>query len=112
MGIGANLAPFGRSLPPHLFLVHRLHSATRAPAERKTRYTARLAQSENYGIAFGLTVAFQDTEHTLALQDADRSLVGDDSREILKDRRYRTDIDRAALIDLVIGHSPQQQAIR
>ena len=76
------------------------------PGERKTRYTARLAQSENYGIAFGLTVAFQDTEHTLALQDADRSLVGDDSREILKDRRYRTDIDRAALIDLVIGHSP------
>jgi Putative heavy-metal chelation len=76
------------------------------PGERKTRYIARLAQSENYGIAFGLTVALQDTEHALALQDADRSLVGDDSREILKDRRYRTDVDRAALIDLVIGHSP------
>jgi hypothetical protein len=77
------------------------------PAERKTRYIARLAQAENYGIAFGLTLPLQDnTEHALALQDADRSLVGDDSREILKHRRYRTDIDRAALIDLVIGHSP------
>ena len=73
------------------------------PGERKTRYTARLAQSENYGIAFGLTTPLQDNEHALALRDADRALVGEDSREILKDRRYRTDMDRTALIDLVIG---------
>ena len=74
------------------------------PGDRKTRYTARLAQSENYGIAFGLTTPLQDTEHTLALREADRALVGEDSREILKDRRYRTDMDRTALIDLVMGH--------
>src|SRR5271156_6548248 len=35
------------------------------PGERKTRYTARLAQSNNYGIAFSLTSGLQDTEHTL-----------------------------------------------
>ena len=74
------------------------------PGERKTRYTARLAQSENYGIAFSLTTPLQDTEHALALRDADHALVGEDSREILKDRRYRTDMDRTALIDLVMGH--------
>ena len=77
-----------------------------APGERKTRYTARLAQSDNYGIAFSLTSGLPDTEHTLALQDADHALVGEDSRDILKDRRYRTDMDRTALIDLVIGQLP------
>ena len=75
------------------------------PGERKTRYIARLAQSENYGIAFGLNVALQDIEHTLSLRDTDHALVGVDSREILKDRRYRTEVDRAALIDLVMGHA-------
>ena len=65
------------------------------PGERKTRYTMRLAQSENYGIAFG---------PTSALRESDQALVGADSREILKDRRFRDDIDRTALIDLVIGH--------
>jgi hypothetical protein len=65
------------------------------PAERRRRYTACLAQSENYGIAFGVTSA---------LQDADRAFVGEDSREILKDRRYRDDLDRTALIDLLMGH--------
>jgi hypothetical protein len=65
------------------------------PGERKTRYRMRLAQSENYGIAFGPTSALRDT---------DQALVGEDSREILKDRRFRDDIDRTALIDLVIGH--------
>ena len=73
------------------------------PKDRKTRYTARLAQSENYGIAFGLTTPLRDNEHALALREADRALVGEDSREILKDRRYRTDMDRTALIDLVMG---------
>jgi Putative heavy-metal chelation len=74
------------------------------PTDRKTRYTARLAQSENYGVAFELTSAVQETDHALALRDADHALVGEDSREILKDRRYRTDMDRTALIDLVVGH--------
>ena len=64
------------------------------PGERKTRYTARLAQSENYGIAFGLTSA---------LRDDDRSLVGEDCREILKERQFCDDIDRTALVDLVLG---------
>jgi hypothetical protein len=65
------------------------------PGERKTRYTLRLAQAENYGTAFGPVSPLRDTDH---------ALVGEDSREILKDRRFRDDIDRTALIDLVIGH--------
>ena len=74
------------------------------PGERKTRYTMRLAQSENYGIACGLTSALRDTDHALAPRDTDHALVGEDGRKILKDRRYRTDMDRTALIDLVMGH--------
>src|SRR5215475_8915008 len=67
------------------------------PGERKTRYTMRLAQAENYGTAFGAVSPLRDTDH---------ALVGDDSRAILQHRRFRDDIDRAALIDLVIGHIP------
>ena len=74
------------------------------PTDRKTRYTARLAQSENYEIAFSLTSALQESDHALARRDADYAVVGEDSRQILKDRRYRTDMDRTALIDLVFGH--------
>jgi hypothetical protein len=55
----------------------------------------RLAQAENYGTAFG---------PISPLRDADHALVGEDSRQILKDRRFRDDIDRTALIDLVVGH--------
>ena len=73
------------------------------PGERKTRYIARLAQAENYGISFGLSSELRDTYRALALQDTDHGLVGEDSRQILKDGRYRTDIDRTALIDLVMG---------
>jgi hypothetical protein len=65
------------------------------PEDRKTRYTVRLAQAENYGTAFG---------PISPLRDADHALVGEDSRVILKDRRFRDDIDRTALIDLVVGH--------
>src|SRR5262249_25379569 len=65
------------------------------PEERKTRYTMRFAQAENYGTAFG---------PISPLRDADHALVGEDSREILKDRRLRDDVDRTAVIDLVIGH--------
>ena len=67
------------------------------PRERKTRYRMRLAQAENYGIAFGRVPPLQDSDH---------ALVGEDTRAILKDRRFRDDIDRTALIDLVIGHVP------
>ena len=62
--------------------------------ERKTRYTLRLAQSENYGIACGPISGLGENDH---------ALIGEDSREILKDRRLRNDIDRTALIDLVMG---------
>ena len=65
------------------------------PGERKTRYTIRLAQAENYGVACG---------HVPALQDADHALVGEDSRKILEQRRFRDDLDRTALIDLIAGH--------
>src|SRR5262245_43340851 len=65
------------------------------PEERKTRYTMRFAQAENYGTAFG---------PISPLRDADHALVGEDSREILKDRRCRDDTDRTALIDMVVGH--------
>jgi len=75
-----------------------------APGERKTRYAARLAQSENYGIAFSLTSALRDVDHALALQESDHDLVGEDCRQILEDCRYRNDMDRTALIDLVMGH--------
>jgi len=74
------------------------------PVDRTTRYAARLAQSENYGVAFALSSAAERDEHDLALREADLALVGEDSRQILKDRLYRTDTDRTALIDLVAGH--------
>lgn len=73
------------------------------PGERKTRYAMRLAQSENYGIAFGPAA-------TLAASD--RDLLGEDCREVLSGRRYRDDIGRVALIDLVMGHvvpAPDEQ---
>ena len=72
------------------------------PRERRTRYTMRLAQSEIYGLACGLTSALQNTDHALAPNDHD--MVGEDSREILKDRRFRDDLDRTALVDLIMGH--------
>jgi Putative heavy-metal chelation len=74
------------------------------PTDRKTRYAARLAQSENYGVAFALTPAGQQDDHDLALREADLALVGEDSRRILEERLYRNDNDRTALIDLVAGH--------
>jgi hypothetical protein len=73
------------------------------PTDRKTRYTARLVQSENYGIACGLTSVVQETGRDVALHEADHSLVGEDCREIINNRRYRTDLDRTAFLDLVMG---------
>jgi hypothetical protein len=67
--------------------------------ERKTRYTARMAQSErNYGLAFGLTPA---------LPDLDPDFVGKDVRQILKDGLCRDSIDQTAFVDLVMGHLAQ-----
>src|SRR6476660_836504 len=54
-----------------------------APGEIKRRYTMRLAQAENYGLAFGLPSP---------LRDADRALVGQDSREILKAQQLLDDV--------------------
>jgi hypothetical protein len=65
------------------------------PGEIKRRYTMRLAQAENYGVAFGLPSP---------LRNVDRALLGEDSREILKGRQLHDDVDRTALIDLVMGH--------
>jgi Putative heavy-metal chelation len=64
------------------------------PGERKTRYTMRLAQAENYGVAF---------DHSSSRRACDPNLIGEDSRHILNDRRYRDNIDRTALIDLIVG---------
>jgi hypothetical protein len=63
--------------------------------ERKTRYTMKIAQSENYGVSFGLTAV---------LPVPDPHLVGKDTRQILKNRLYRSYVDRTALVDLIMGH--------
>jgi hypothetical protein len=78
------------------------------PTDRKTRYTARVVQSENYGIACALTSVMQETGQAVALDEADHSLVGEDCREIITNRRYRTDLDRTAFIDSVMGQLPAQ----
>jgi len=64
------------------------------PSERKTRYTMRIAQAEGYGRSGGLGPG---------LPDPDPDLVGQDTRRILKDRRWKDEADRAAIADLVIG---------
>jgi Putative heavy-metal chelation len=73
--------------------------------ERKTRYTMKVAQSENYGISVGLTPV---------LPDPDPHLVGKDTRQILKTRLYRDYIDRTAFVDLIMGHvsRPADQQIK
>jgi hypothetical protein len=78
------------------------------PTDRTTRYTACLAQSENYGIACGLTSVVQQSAQSVGLQEADHALVGGDCRAIIKDKRYRTDLDRTAFIDLVMGQIPAE----
>ena len=54
----------------------------------------RLAQAESYGIAL---------DHSSPHQACDPNLIGEDSRHILNDRRFRDNIDRIALIDLIVG---------
>jgi hypothetical protein len=65
------------------------------PGERKTRYAMRLVQSENYGISFGRAPASRAPSP---------SLVGEDARKILSDRLYADNVDRAAFVDLIMGH--------
>jgi hypothetical protein len=88
-----------RELPTERFRLnayfHIDYIVQAVPQERKTRYTARMAQSENYGLAFGLTPA---------LPELDPDFVGKDVRQILKDRLCRDSIDRTAFVDLVMGH--------
>src|SRR5208283_1795243 len=69
----------------------------RQPAlgERKTRYTMKIAQSENFGSAVGLTPA---------LPAPDPDLVGEDVRHILRARLYRDTIEQIAFVDLIMGH--------
>ncbi len=64
------------------------------PSERKTRYTMRIAQAEGYGRSGALGPG---------LPDPDPDLVGQDTRRILKDQRWRDEADHAAIADLVIG---------
>jgi len=66
-----------------------------APGERKTRYTMKIAQSENYGSAVGLSPALPAP----ALEQ-----VGKDVRHILRARLYRDTIEQIAFVDLIMGH--------
>jgi uncharacterized UPF0146 family protein len=54
----------------------------------------RIAQAEGYGRSGGLGPG---------LPDPDPDLVGQDTRRILRDRRWKDEADRAAIADLVIG---------
>ena len=74
------------------------------PEDRKTRYTVRLAQSENYGLACG----FAPPKH-----DLNPDFVGKDTRQILRDKLYRDYLDRTALVDLLISNvsKPAHQRI-
>jgi hypothetical protein len=64
------------------------------PGERKTRYVMKIAQAQNYGLAAGFTPMLPDPEP---------GLVGEDTRQILKNRLCRDYIERTAVVDLVIG---------
>jgi hypothetical protein len=87
------------SLPKDLFRLKALwyinYVLQPTQEERKTRYTMKIAHSENYGISAGLTPV---------LPDPDPDLVGQDTREILKAGACRDYIDRVAVVDSVIGH--------
>jgi Putative heavy-metal chelation len=74
------------------------------PGERKACYTMRLAQSDNYGLACDLTSERGDSEYTQARREYDSKIVGEDSRQILREKRFRDALDRVALIDLVAGN--------
>jgi hypothetical protein len=90
-------------LPPEPFRLtayfHLDYILQQVPQERKTRYTGRMAWSdENHGLALELAPA---------LPDLDPDFVGKDVRQILKDRLCRDRIGRTAFVDLVMGHLSQ-----
>jgi hypothetical protein len=64
-----------------------------APGERKTSYPMAIAQTENFGTAVGLTV----------LPEPDVELVGQDARHVLSCGLCRHPVERAAVVDSVIG---------
>ncbi len=76
----------------HLDLI-RQHTA----GERNARYVMKLAQSVNYGIACA---------PTLQRVSAHPERMGRDARHILRTEAGLDEVDRAALVDLVIGHIP------
>jgi hypothetical protein len=86
------------SLPGDAFRLRALWSVSYVvqaqPGERKTRYTMRIAQAEGYGRSGGLGPG---------LPDPDPDLVGEDTRRILSERLWRSDNDRFAITDLVLG---------
>jgi hypothetical protein len=88
-----------RKLPPQPFRLtafwHIDFIRQPVPQERKTRYTIRLAQSENYGLACGIKPA---------VAELNPDFVGKDVRQILNDGLCRDRIDRTALVDLIMGH--------
>ena len=66
----------------------------RYPGSEKPTTRCELAQSENYGIAFGSVAA---------PSSSDRDLLGQDVRQILRDGRCRDNVERVALLDLVMA---------
>ena len=93
MGIGESLAPFRGLLSPYFVLVYRLRSATRVGRKKDTLQDAARSVRE-----------LRNCLRPRIAAPRYRSRSGEDSREILTDRRFRDDIDRAALVDLVIGN--------
>ena len=59
------------------------------PGERKTRYTMKVAQSEDYGIVAGSAPV---------LSDPSPELVGQDARRILAEGLCKDYVERAALV--------------
>lgn len=87
------------TLPARLFRLTAVWSVNfvrqLVPQERKTRYTMKIAQSENYGISAGLTSA---------MRAPSLDLVGQDAREILRKRLFQDYVERTALVDLVMHY--------
>lgn len=86
-------------LPEDLFRLTAIWSIifVRQPVreERKTRYTMRLAQSQNYGLA---------TTLGQRISTPNARIIGLDARVALKRKLYGNHLDRTALVDLVMSH--------
>lgn len=98
-----------KNLPAELFRLTAIWSINfvrqPVPGERKARYSAKLAQAQNYGIAMGLSPN---------LPEPNANLVGEDARQVLKNGMWGDELERTALVDLVISHvsRPADQQIR